>query len=492
MDEIIYSEIIYKYSFNDAIKDGYICDYFIYLPYIENNKVIIEQPEELLIIDENICKKCLFLINGLLRTGCRRTIIYLKCKDECELYEYVLNYIMDNYHYYKINIRKIISDTNKKERVDILNWFEENNINEEIRIILSIRILDEGINLIKCDSIYLTNLGENSNDVRTVQRFLRANRKDPNNVNKLAHIFIWCDDTYLCMNSFQILKNNDINFNKKIKIMDNNYGSYYRDKDDILTNIDKYDINSEIIKNINIKCLTFEELWNLKKNILFEYCDINKIIPLKDIIYRDHKIGYWYRSQKKKIIKNISNNTFIYNELIKNTYIKNDISKYIDNEINKEVNSIEIKEIKEINKNVDDMLSFIDFLKKNSNVPYKFIDDFFSLINYNDLENNEKIVDLDKVIEWLYINKGMFKKTLTKSYKIDIDYIIKKVIKPNGKGGQKREIILLTFRCFKKICQLTRSKNGNNIRDYFIDIEYTTNKYKNYIIDQLSNKLNII
>jgi len=138
------------------------------------------------------------------------------------------------------------------------------------------------------------------------------------------------------------------------------------------------------------------------------------------------------------------------------------------------------------------MLSFIDFLKKNSNVPYKFIDDFFSLINYNDLENNEKIVDLDKVIEWLYINKGMFKKTLTKSYKIDIDYIIKKVIKPNGKGGQKREIILLTFRCFKKICQLTRSKNGNNIRDYFIDIEYTTNKYKNYIIDQLSNKLNII
>ena len=160
MEEIVPHEIIYKYSFSDAIKEGYICDYVIYLPFIENNKVIIEQPEELLSLDEDICKKCLFLINGLLRTGCRRTIIYLKCKDECELYQYVLNYIMENYHYYKINIKKITSTTNKKDRVDILLYFEQESIEEELKIILSIRIMDEGINLIKCDSIYLTYLGD--------------------------------------------------------------------------------------------------------------------------------------------------------------------------------------------------------------------------------------------------------------------------------------------------------------------------------------------
>ena len=70
MEEIIPHEIIYKYSFSTAIKEGYICDYLIYLPFVENNKVIMEQPEELLTLDEDICKKCLFLINGLLRTGC--------------------------------------------------------------------------------------------------------------------------------------------------------------------------------------------------------------------------------------------------------------------------------------------------------------------------------------------------------------------------------------------------------------------------------------
>jgi hypothetical protein len=90
----------------------------------------------------------------------------------------------------------------------------------------------------------------------------------------------------------------------------------------------------------------------------------------------------------------------------------------------------------------------MDFLKKYSNVPNQFIDDFFSLMDYRDFESNEKIVDLDKVIKWLDINKGMAKKTLTNSYRKNIDYIIKKVIKPKGKGGQNAEIILLTIRCF--------------------------------------------
>ena len=138
------------------------------------------------------------------------------------------------------------------------------------------------------------------------------------------------------------------------------------------------------------------------------------------------------------------------------------------------------------------MLSFIDFLKKYSNVPNQFIDDFFSLIDYKEYESSEKIVDLDKVVKWLDINKGMAKKTLIKSYRKNIDYIIKKVVKPKGSGGHNAEIILLTIRCFKKFCQLTRSKHGDDVRNYFIDVEYTLNKYKNYIIEGLSDKIDTI
>jgi len=339
LEEIIPNEIIYKYSFLDAIKDNYICDYTIYLPFIENKKIMIEQPHELLELDENICKKCLFLINGLLRTGSRRTIVYLKNKKECDIYEHTINYIMINYHYYKINILKITSDTCKKKRIDILTYFENESIEEELKIILSIRILDEGINLIKCDSVYLTNLGDHTNDVRTIQRFLRANRIDYDNIHKKANIFIWCEDTNICLHVFQMLKNNDINFNKKIKIMDNNYGTYYRNNEDNLSNIDKYTSNNEIIKYININCLSIEELWEFKKDLLFDYCNTNKIIPYEKVIHKEQKIGYWYKSQKLKIKNNFLNSIFIYNKLIENIYIKNDLLKKDNIDINLHVNT---------------------------------------------------------------------------------------------------------------------------------------------------------
>jgi superfamily II DNA or RNA helicase/phage anti-repressor protein len=471
LEEIIPNDIIYKYSFQDAIKEGYICDYQIYLPFIENNKVIINQPNELIKLDENICKKSLFLINGLLRTGSRRTIVYLKCKEECEIYAYVIRYIMDNYHYYKIQIDKIISNTKKEERINILNNFEEESLDEEIKIILSIRILDEGINLIKCDSVYLTNLGDNSNDVRTIQRFLRANRKDPSNNNKKANIFIWCEDTDTSLDVFQMLKNNDVDFNKKIRILDNNYDSYYRENNK-LSIIDKYNIDNDLIKNIEIKCLTKEELWEHKKNLLFEYCNENKIIPLENIIYKHQKLGNWYKSQKNKIKHNLLDNINLYNELIKNFYVKNDLFNY--------TNLIESKvEIKNnYTKN-----NLYDFLKKYSTISNQFLDDFYKIFNHSTINSNEININLDDVIKWLQIQKHGAKTTLLKTYKKDIDYEIKKIHKPKGKGGQKREIITITVNCFKKICQLTRSKRGNEVREYFIQVESLLNKYKNYIIE---------
>lgn len=136
------------------------------------------------------------------------------------------------------------------------------------------------------------------------------------------------------------------------------------------------------------------------------------------------------------------------------------------------------------------MIDFIDFLKKYTIVPTQFIDDFFKLMDYNDIESSKQIIDLDKVVKWLNINKAMAKKTLLKSYRKNIDYTITKVYKPKGKGGQNAEIILLTIRCFKQFCLLTRSKHGGDVRNYFIDIEITLNKYKNYIINGMKEKIN--
>jgi phage anti-repressor protein len=390
---------------------------------------------------------------------------------------------MDNYHYYKINIKKITSNTNKKDRVDILLYFEQESSEEELKIILSIRILDEGINLIKCDSIYLTNLGDNSNDVRTVQRFLRANRIDPTNPNKKAHIFIWCEDTNLCLNAFQMLKNNDIDFNKKIRILDNNYETYYKDIENKLSNINKYDINNEIIQNINIKCLTIEELWKLKKNLLFEYCDLYKIVPLENIVYKNQKIGVWYKSQRIKIKTNLSNNIFIYNEFIQNMYVKNDLLKYADNKIVEKVDIIE-QEIKN-----NKIMSLIDFMIKHSTIPSKFLEDYYKIIDNKNID--EINIDLETAITWLDIQKHKAKETLIKTYKKNIDYEIKKIFKLKGRGGQTKEIIIISPRCFKNMCLSTKSVRGNEVRKYFIEIETLMNKYSHYIINALKDTENL-
>jgi phage anti-repressor protein/predicted GIY-YIG superfamily endonuclease len=134
------------------------------------------------------------------------------------------------------------------------------------------------------------------------------------------------------------------------------------------------------------------------------------------------------------------------------------------------------------------MTSFINFLKKYSTIPNKFLDDFYKLFNYKD-NVEDKTVNIDNVINWLGIQKHKIKETLQKSYKKNIDYEIIKVDKKKGKGGQTREIIMITINCFKKICQLTRSKRGNEVREYFIQVESLLNKYKNYIIEGMQEKI---
>ena len=194
MEEIIPNEIIYQYPFRKAIENKYICDYEIYLPFYENGEINIKLPSELyglITLEKDLYKKCLFFINGLLRTGKRYSIVYLYSKEECELYNFVFKEIMEKYHFYDILIYQITSNTSKKDRIEILKNFEKDEDYEVLKIILSIRILDEGIDIVKCDSIFITFISDCSNEIRYLQRICRANRIDPNNIHKKASIFIW-------------------------------------------------------------------------------------------------------------------------------------------------------------------------------------------------------------------------------------------------------------------------------------------------------------
>jgi phage anti-repressor protein/predicted GIY-YIG superfamily endonuclease len=135
------------------------------------------------------------------------------------------------------------------------------------------------------------------------------------------------------------------------------------------------------------------------------------------------------------------------------------------------------------------MISFIDFLKKYSTIPNSFLDDFFNIFNKTSRYNSDKEIDIEIVAKWLKVQKHKLRETLKKTYKKDIDYIVEKVYKPFGKGGQTKKNVFITVNCFKKICQLTKSKMGNQVRDYFIQVESLLNKYKDYIIEGMQNKI---
>lgn len=122
-------------------------------------------------------------------------------------------------------------------------------------------------------------------------------------------------------------------------------------------------------------------------------------------------------------------------------------------------------------------------MKKFSTVNNNFLDDFIGLYNEYRL-STELIIDFDKVCIWLGTRKYNLKRTLVQTYNKNIDYKITKL-----KKTDQKEIILITPDCFKRLCQLTKTKKGEEVRTYFIEIEAMMNKYKDYIIGGLESNV---
>ena len=138
------------------------------------------------------------------------------------------------------------------------------------------------------------------------------------------------------------------------------------------------------------------------------------------------------------------------------------------------------------------ILSLKDFLKKYSTLSNDFIDDFYTIYDFNEYNNNDFIINIDIITKWLESRKSRIKDTLLNTYHLNIDYKISKE-KPNSKiSKSNKEIILLTPDCFKRLCLLSKTKKGEEVRTYFIELEKLINNYKNYIIDGLKSTVKVL
>lgn len=136
-------------------------------------------------------------------------------------------------------------------------------------------------------------------------------------------------------------------------------------------------------------------------------------------------------------------------------------------------------------------MDFQTFITKYSFVNAHFVKDFYNIIKEDYIERySEFLIDSEILRKWLAIlNRRIFNDTIKRSYKKNIDYVIKKVKKSEGSGGQNFEVITLTPEAAKKICLSTNSKKGGQIQQYFLDLEVALYKYKNYIIDGMEKKI---
>jgi predicted GIY-YIG superfamily endonuclease len=55
--------------------------------------------------------------------------------------------------------------------------------------------------------------------------------------------------------------------------------------------------------------------------------------------------------------------------------------------------------------------------------------------------------------------------------------------------GAPREEILLTIKCFKLLCMHSKTEKSSEVREYFYGLEELIDKYKNYIIEGLNDKI---
>jgi superfamily II DNA or RNA helicase len=293
---------IYELSWENAIKNKYICNYNFYYP---NNDKIITKIDEMkfdkTIIDKTILiNKAYFLLDAIKLTKVMKCIVYLKSIQEMNDFVKILQtinlYFELNIKAYEIDYKTSVNERNK-------NLIKFKNDNCCINILCNVHILDEGIDIPECDSIYLTH--PNNNVISIIQRISRANRLDKNNINKIAKIFVWSKNEiklesitqniskYVDCN-YGVENNECVNYNKCIDNkseyeIDENFNKMHKEFIDTFyksLNSSKLEYN---IKDTDASKFLGITLMSVRKRLNNAYSKTKRFI--KDIDYKCVKTG---------------------------------------------------------------------------------------------------------------------------------------------------------------------------------------------------------
>jgi len=303
--EVIDCEPVYEYGMAEAIKEEYCVDYNVWLPLVvkkeETNSIEIDIPEEF--EKSDLCAKVLFLVNGMLQTGSKRCIVYLRSTDECAAFTELFTKVCKEYHGLSSWTETIDCDVKQEKRRTILNDFQTDKDDlTTLHILASVRILDEAVDVVRCDSEFITYVGVNADDKRAVQRLQRGGRLDSSNPFKKNNLFVWCSEYASMLSMLSLLKDSDPEFHTKLRILNGDYNAVGKKE-----SIEKSAIQlGDLQKYVEVRCLSLIEYHTIKINELKLFYEINKKEPrrLSENI-EEKRLAEYIKQRRKDKVKNV-------------------------------------------------------------------------------------------------------------------------------------------------------------------------------------------
>ena len=141
----------------------------------------------------------------------------------------------------------------------------------------------------------------------------------------------------------------------------------------------------------------------------------------------------------------------------------------------------------------DEVKDALRFVKKFTSVPEKFVEEMFRFYTPR-TSQTDPVISLDDVAKWLDAPKHPLYVTLTRTYVKGVDYVSGRAPNPArtpGKHGSNNYVrVMITPDCFKRMCMLSKTKNAELVRSYFIDAEVGFLRHREQIIEGLRNDMN--
>lgn len=228
----------FSYSMREAISNGEIADYTITMPLVQDQNF---RPVELAELEQgedewDAMGRAIFHAGAMHHDGVRRSIVYCYSIAQCKAYEDAFRQVCEKYLGVEFWIGRITCEQTAGQRAGLLKSFQKPTKKVRLHILTSIRVLDEALDVPRCDSVFFTDVSSRITEkswLRAVQRLSRATRLDRDNLHKVARGYVWADlaDNDNIANVLKTLQHNDPDVASKVRVHSSQYDIAVGNKD---------------------------------------------------------------------------------------------------------------------------------------------------------------------------------------------------------------------------------------------------------------------